>query len=88
MSQFMGRQYLTALIGLMAEAVGKAAPVNDVIEQVSGHPAGPMPSGPRVTGPTSPADPGWQGRVRRPCHRVVIGHRPGAAVMLLTVVST
>ncbi|MDO3703282.1 NAD(P)H-binding protein [Micromonospora sp. C28SCA-DRY-2] len=39
MSQFMDREFLAALFGLMAEAVGKPAPVNNVIEQITGHPA-------------------------------------------------
>ncbi|SCL44818.1 Uncharacterized conserved protein YbjT, contains NAD(P)-binding and DUF2867 domains [Micromonospora citrea] len=39
MSQFMDRQFLTALFRLMAEAVGKPAPVNDTVEQITGHPA-------------------------------------------------
>ncbi|MFF5217069.1 NAD(P)H-binding protein [Micromonospora sp. NPDC000442] len=39
MSQFMDREFLTALFGLMAEAVGKPAPVNDVIERITGNPA-------------------------------------------------
>ncbi|KAB2352208.1 NAD(P)H-binding protein [Actinomadura rudentiformis] len=38
MSQFMDREFLTALFGLMASAVGRPAPVNDVIEQITGHP--------------------------------------------------
>ncbi|TDE59446.1 NAD-dependent epimerase/dehydratase family protein [Nonomuraea mesophila] len=39
MSRFMDHEFLAALFGLMAQAVGKPAPVNDVIEQVTGHPA-------------------------------------------------
>jgi uncharacterized protein YbjT (DUF2867 family) len=39
MSQFMDGEFLAALFGLMAAAVGKPAPVNDVIEQITGHPA-------------------------------------------------
>ncbi|MFG3708635.1 NAD(P)H-binding protein [Micromonospora sp. NPDC047670] len=39
MSQFMDREFLTALFDLMAEAVGKPAPINNVIEQITGHPA-------------------------------------------------
>lgn len=39
MSQFMDREFLTALFGLMAEAVGAPAPINNVIEQITGHPA-------------------------------------------------
>lgn len=39
MSQFMDREFLVALFGLMAQAVGKPAPVNTVIEQITGHPA-------------------------------------------------
>ncbi|GAA3139657.1 NAD(P)H-binding protein [Planomonospora alba] len=39
MSRFMDHEFLTALFGLMAQAVGKPAPVNDVIEQITGHPA-------------------------------------------------
>ncbi|OKI65582.1 NAD(P)H-binding protein [Micromonospora sp. CB01531] len=39
MSQFMDPEFLAALFALMADAVGKPAPVNDVIEQITGHPA-------------------------------------------------
>ncbi|MGA5764872.1 NAD(P)H-binding protein [Nonomuraea bangladeshensis] len=39
MSRFMDPEFLAALFGLMAQAVGKPAPVNDVIEQITGHPA-------------------------------------------------
>lgn len=39
MSQFMDHEFLAALFALMAQAVGKPAPVNDVIEQITGHPA-------------------------------------------------
>lgn len=39
MSQFMDGQFLTALFGLMESAVGKTAPVNDVVEQITGHSA-------------------------------------------------
>ncbi|MFG3441566.1 NAD(P)H-binding protein [Nonomuraea sp. NPDC047897] len=39
MSQFMDHEFLTALFGLMAQAVGRPAPVNDVIERLTGHPA-------------------------------------------------
>uniref|UniRef100_A0AAU3H5D0 NmrA family transcriptional regulator n=2 Tax=Streptomyces sp. NBC_01401 TaxID=2903854 RepID=A0AAU3H5D0_9ACTN len=39
MSQFMDPEFLAALFALMAQAVGKPAPVNDVIEQITGHPA-------------------------------------------------
>ncbi|MFI5484205.1 MULTISPECIES: NAD(P)H-binding protein [Micromonospora] len=39
MSQFMDREFLTALFGLMAKAVGKPAPVNDLVEQITGRPA-------------------------------------------------
>ncbi|MEO3799629.1 NAD(P)H-binding protein [Nonomuraea sp. B1E8] len=39
MSRFMDHEFLAALFGLMAQAVGKPAPVNGVIEHVTGHPA-------------------------------------------------
>ena len=39
MSQFMDLEFLAALFALMAQAVGKPAPVNDIIEQITGHPA-------------------------------------------------
>jgi len=39
MSQFMDGEFLAALFGLMADAVGKLAPVNDVIERITGRPA-------------------------------------------------
>jgi uncharacterized protein YbjT (DUF2867 family) len=39
MSQFLDPEFLTALFALMAAAVGKPAPVNDLIEQITGHPA-------------------------------------------------
>ncbi|MFI6645348.1 NAD(P)H-binding protein [Streptomyces sp. NPDC050504] len=39
MSQFMDPEFLAALFALMAQAVGKPAQVNDVIEQITGHPA-------------------------------------------------
>jgi len=39
MSHFMDPEFLAALFTLMAQAVGKPAPVNDVIEQITGHPA-------------------------------------------------
>jgi uncharacterized protein YbjT (DUF2867 family) len=39
MSQFMDPDFLAALFALLAQAVGKPAPVNDVVEQVTGHPA-------------------------------------------------
>ncbi|WP_233586248.1 NAD(P)H-binding protein [Micromonospora sp. BL1] len=39
MSQFMDPEFVAALFGLMAQAVGRPAPVNDVIEQITGHPA-------------------------------------------------
>lgn len=39
MSQFMDPEFLAALFALMAQAIGKPAPVNDVIEQITGHPA-------------------------------------------------
>ncbi|GAA4209827.1 NAD(P)H-binding protein [Actinocatenispora rupis] len=39
MGQFMDPEFLAALFALMAQAVGKPAPVNDVIEQITGHPA-------------------------------------------------
>jgi hypothetical protein len=39
MSQFMDPDFLAALFGLMAAAVGKPAPVNDLIEEITGHPA-------------------------------------------------
>ncbi|MEU5218165.1 NAD(P)H-binding protein [Streptomyces sp. NPDC020807] len=39
MSQFMDAEFLAALFALMAQAVGKPAPVNDVVEQITGHPA-------------------------------------------------
>ncbi|WP_020521994.1 NmrA family NAD(P)-binding protein [Catelliglobosispora koreensis] len=39
MSQFMDPAFLSALFDLMAKAAGKTAPVNDVIEQITGHPA-------------------------------------------------
>ena len=37
MSQFMDPEFLAALFALMAQAVGKPAPVNDAIEQITGH---------------------------------------------------
>ncbi|MBO3738348.1 NAD(P)H-binding protein [Actinoplanes flavus] len=39
MSRFMDGEFLAALFGLMAEAVGKPAPVNDTVEQITGRPA-------------------------------------------------
>ncbi|MEV5742950.1 NAD(P)H-binding protein [Microbispora rosea] len=39
MSQFMDADFLAALFGLMARAVGKPAPVNGVVEEITGHPA-------------------------------------------------
>lgn len=39
MSRFMDAEFLAALFGLMRDAVGKPAPVNDVVEQITGHPA-------------------------------------------------
>jgi uncharacterized protein YbjT (DUF2867 family) len=39
MSQFMDADFLAALFGLMAAAVGKPAPVNDAVAQITGHPA-------------------------------------------------
>lgn len=39
MSQFMDPEFLAALFALMAQSVGKPAPVNDVIKQITGHPA-------------------------------------------------
>ncbi|ATY16029.1 hypothetical protein CU254_40850 [Amycolatopsis sp. AA4] len=39
MSQFMDPVFLAALFDLMAQTVGKPAPVNDVVEQITGHPA-------------------------------------------------
>ncbi|MCP2342145.1 NAD(P)H-binding protein [Actinomadura rupiterrae] len=39
MSGFMDPEFLAALFALMAQAVGKPAQVNDVIEQITGHPA-------------------------------------------------
>ena len=39
MSQFMDPEFVAALFALMAQAVGKPAPVNDVIEHITGHPA-------------------------------------------------
>lgn len=39
MSRFMDHEFLAALFGLMARAVGEPAPVNDVVEQITGHPA-------------------------------------------------
>ncbi len=39
MSQFMDPAFLSALFDLMAKAAGETAPVNDVIEQITGHPA-------------------------------------------------
>ncbi|MEV4507473.1 NAD(P)H-binding protein [Dactylosporangium sp. NPDC049525] len=39
LSQFMDAEFLAALFGLMADAVGKPAPVNDVIERITGRPA-------------------------------------------------
>jgi uncharacterized protein YbjT (DUF2867 family) len=39
MSQFMDPDFLAALFGLMASAVGKPAPVNDLIEEITGHAA-------------------------------------------------
>ena len=39
MSQFMDPEFLAALFALMEQSVGKPAPVNDVIEQITGHPA-------------------------------------------------
>lgn len=39
MSQFMDGRFLAALFRLMEAAVGKPAPVNDVVEQITGHSA-------------------------------------------------
>ncbi|MET9260918.1 NAD(P)H-binding protein [Amycolatopsis sp. NPDC004079] len=39
MSQFMDPEFLTALFDLMAQTVGKPAPVNDLVERITGHPA-------------------------------------------------
>ncbi|NUT19802.1 MAG: NAD(P)H-binding protein [Hamadaea sp.] len=39
MSQFMDPEFVAALFGLMAQTVGKPAPVNGVVEQITGHPA-------------------------------------------------
>ncbi|GAB3868194.1 NAD(P)H-binding protein [Dactylosporangium cerinum] len=39
MRRFMDADFLAALFSLMAEAVGKPAPVNDVVEQITGRPA-------------------------------------------------
>ena len=39
LSRFMDGEFVAALFGLMAEAVGKPAPVNDVVEQITGRPA-------------------------------------------------
>ncbi|MFE3171386.1 NAD(P)H-binding protein [Amycolatopsis sp. NPDC059090] len=39
MSQFMDPEFLAALFDLMAQTVGKPAPVNDLVEQITGHPA-------------------------------------------------
>ncbi|MFI0404484.1 NAD(P)H-binding protein [Actinomadura sp. 3N508] len=39
MSQFMDAEFLAALFGLMAAAVGKPAPVNDTVQRLTGHPA-------------------------------------------------
>jgi uncharacterized protein YbjT (DUF2867 family) len=39
MSQFMDPGFVAALFALMAAAVGKPAPVNNLIEQITGHPA-------------------------------------------------
>lgn len=39
MSQFMDPEFLAALFALMAQAVGRPAPVNDVIERITGRPA-------------------------------------------------
>ncbi|MEV0175462.1 NAD(P)H-binding protein [Streptomyces sp. NPDC050803] len=39
MSQFMDPEFLAALFALMAQAVGKPAPVTNVVEQITGHPA-------------------------------------------------
>lgn len=39
MSQFMDPGFLAALFELMAQSVGKPAPVNDVVEQITGHSA-------------------------------------------------
>ncbi|RSN71014.1 NAD(P)H-binding protein [Actinomadura sp. WAC 06369] len=41
MGRFMDPEFLAALFGLMARAVGQPAPVNDVVEQITGHPARP-----------------------------------------------
>ncbi|MFD2467213.1 NmrA family NAD(P)-binding protein [Amycolatopsis silviterrae] len=38
MSQFMDPAFLAALFDLMAGTVGKPAPVNDLVEQLTGHP--------------------------------------------------
>jgi hypothetical protein len=54
MSQFMDPEFVAALFGLMAAAVGKPAPVNDLIEQITGHPAH-----------LRPVDRRSQGRLRR-----------------------
>ncbi|WP_116200657.1 NAD(P)H-binding protein [Amycolatopsis circi] len=39
MSQFMDPEFLAALFDLMAHTVGKPAPVNDIVEQITGRPA-------------------------------------------------
>ncbi|WP_134732646.1 NAD(P)H-binding protein [Amycolatopsis nivea] len=39
MSQFMDPEFLAALFDLMAQTAGKPAPVNDIVEQITGHPA-------------------------------------------------
>ncbi|MDN3029592.1 NAD(P)H-binding protein [Streptomyces sp. S.PB5] len=39
LSQFMDGDFINALLDLMAQTVGKPAAINDVVEQLTGHPA-------------------------------------------------
>jgi uncharacterized protein YbjT (DUF2867 family) len=39
LSRFMDPEFVAALLGLMGATVGKPAPVTDVVEQITGHPA-------------------------------------------------
>ncbi|MEV6521723.1 hypothetical protein AB0M43_07290 [Longispora sp. NPDC051575] len=39
LGQFMDPEFVAALFALMAETVGRSAPLNDVVERITGHPA-------------------------------------------------
>ncbi|MFD9061561.1 NmrA family NAD(P)-binding protein [Kitasatospora purpeofusca] len=41
LSQFMDADFVAALLDLMADTVGRPAPVNDAVEQLTGHPPRP-----------------------------------------------